>query len=179
MLESKESRILQPLLNFYSYHSHISQLIDITRLKKKKLPLRVFEWFVTNYSKKKDIRYDIKRPNGKIETFVVYQSYKAQLKGHKKTYFDPFCRGPSIVLEYVYPDTQEKMQFETAIRQLNFFKWAIENLIIEYISNHYDEIYKDMDDASKNKNDKSKRKELSKSIYNSFYSDNKITEHKY
>ena len=33
---------------------------------------------------------------------------------------------------------------ETTIGQLNFFKWAIENKIIEYIENHYQIIENDM-----------------------------------
>ena len=33
---------------------------------------------------------------------------------------------------------------ETTIGQLNFFKWAIENKIIDYIENHYNAILTDM-----------------------------------
>ena len=43
---------------------------------------------------------------------------------------------------------------ETTIGQLNFFKWAIENKIIDYIKEHYDDIEKDMND----RNSISKRK---------------------
>lgn len=170
-MESRDSRILKPLLEFYTLDSNITQLLNITILKTKKIPLRVFEWFVTNYSKKKDIRYNIQRPSGKIETFMVYNSYRTQLKGHKKNNFDPFCRGPSIVLEYISPISKEKISFETAIRQLNFFKWAIENLVIDYVEGHYDEIYEDMDTCLKSKETLSRR-ELSKSIYTGFYSTN-------
>ena len=37
---------------------------------------------------------------------------------------------------------------ETTIGQLNFFKWAIENKIIEYIQNNYSEIEKDMNERN-------------------------------
>ena len=33
---------------------------------------------------------------------------------------------------------------QTTIGQLNFFKWAIENQVLEYIENNYDEIELDM-----------------------------------
>ena len=33
---------------------------------------------------------------------------------------------------------------ETTIGQLNFFKWAIDNKILDYIERYYDEIEKDM-----------------------------------
>ena len=47
---------------------------------------------------------------------------------------------------------------ETTIGQLNFFKWAIENKIIDYIHEHYSEIEKDMNNrnsiSKRNKSDK-------------------------
>jgi hypothetical protein len=38
----------------------------------------------------------------------------------------------------------ESQNIETTIGQLNFFKWAIEHNIIEYIHEHYSEIESDM-----------------------------------
>jgi hypothetical protein len=104
----------------------------------------MFEWFVTNYSKKYNIRYDINRPDGTVQTFKVYQEYKSQVKSKKKENFDPYCRGPTIILQYKSPHDGKILSFQTGIRQLNFFKWAIENLIIDYIESNYDEIYKDL-----------------------------------
>ena len=62
---------------------------------------------------------------------------------------------------------------ETTIGQLNFFKWAIDNLIIDYIKDNYEEIELDMNNSynliKKQKKDKKenkerkKRQELSKS----------------
>ena len=37
---------------------------------------------------------------------------------------------------------------ETTIGQLNFFKWAIENKIIDYIKEHYEEIERDMNERN-------------------------------
>jgi hypothetical protein len=143
-METRQERILKKLLEFYSCDINIKQITDIVVFKTKKIPLRMFEWFVTNYSKKFNIRYDIKRPNGTIETFKVYQEYISQVKSKKKENFDPYCRGPTIILQYKSPHDEKIISFQTGIRQLNFFKWAIENLIIDYIESHYDEIYKDL-----------------------------------
>jgi hypothetical protein len=44
---------------------------------------------------------------------------------------------------------------ETTIGQLNFFKWASENRILDYIEQNYDTIEKDMN----TRNSTSKRKE--------------------
>ena len=52
---------------------------------------------------------------------------------------------------------------------MNFFKWAIDNLVIDYIKNNYDKIEEDMNSSIKkpnqtNKNkSRKKRQELSKS----------------
>src|SRR5438874_748758 len=99
-MESREQRAMRPLLEFFSHNANFKQFLDVVVFKTRHLPLRVLDWFVTNYSKKNDVCYKIKRPNGTLETFLVYRSYRAQLKGNKKKEFDPFCRGDTITLEY-------------------------------------------------------------------------------
>jgi hypothetical protein len=37
---------------------------------------------------------------------------------------------------------------ETTIGQLNFFKWAIENNIIDYIQSHFQEVEQDMNNCN-------------------------------
>ena len=116
----------------------------------KKISLRIIDWFVTNYSKKFNIFYCIycnqdgkntfdKEGNYIHKHFNTYQSYKSQLKSYSKKKFDPFCRRQRIEFEY-----KEGQKIETTVGQLNFFKWAIENLIIDYILLHYSEIEQDM-----------------------------------
>lgn len=179
--EGREQKILRPLLEFFSHNSNFKQFLDIVVFKTRNLPLRLLDWFVTNYSKKNDVCYDIKRPNGMLERLWVYRSYRAQLKGNKKKEFDPFCRGETITLEYESPSDGDKIAFETAICQLKFFKWAIENLVLNFVENHFNTIYSDMkvngSQSQKDKKnmltgstnmqigDKKKKNELSKSIY--------------
>jgi hypothetical protein len=101
------------------------------------ISLRIIDWFVTNYAKKYYTIYEIEKL-GAIR-FKVYNDYKLKLKAYSKKRFDPFCRWKRIQLPY--NDTQN---IETTIGQLNFFKWAIEHNIIEYIHEHYSEIESDM-----------------------------------
>jgi hypothetical protein len=61
------------------------------------------------------------------------------LKAYSKRRFDPFCRWERISIPY---DNNSFM--ETTIGQLNFFKWAIENRIVDYIEEHYQDIENDM-----------------------------------
>jgi hypothetical protein len=87
----------------------------------------------------------------------VYQDYKLKLKAYSKKNFDPFCRWERISIPY------EKDTFiETTIGQLNFFKWTLENDIIKYIEENYEEIENDMN----NRNSTSKRKDMKNDISN-------------
>jgi hypothetical protein len=171
------NKTLSNLLEFYSNSYNLKLFVDVVVLKKKDkyIPLRVFEWFVTNYTKKNNIYYDIERPNSKVETFYVYRSYQAQLKGNKKKEFDPFCRCEVKELQKLeYKDSDGKIySFHTSIGQLNFFRWVIQNLIIDYITKNYTTIYDDMEKNYKNKTNK--KTELSKSIYKSIIVNNNTT----
>jgi hypothetical protein len=81
--------------------------------------------------------------------FKVYNDYKLKLKAYSKKRFDPFCRWDRITIPY---DNENFM--ETTIGQLNFFKWAIENKIVDFIEQNYQDIENDMNhrnSTSKNK----------------------------
>lgn len=127
---------------------------------KSRISLRILDWFVTNYSKKFGTSYFIK--NNKKLNFIVYLNYKCQLKAYSKKQFDPFCRRERII--YIDKFNNE---ISTTVGQLNFFRWAIENKIINYIFNNIEIIEKDMfeslkDIYKKKKGSKRrKRKELS------------------
>ena len=86
------------------------------------------------------------------------------MKSFSKKRFDPFCRRQRIQFSC------NEEQIETTVGQLNFFKWAIDNLIIDYIKLHYSEIEEDMNESynmikkqKKNSKERKKREELSKS----------------
>jgi hypothetical protein len=108
---------------------------------------------------------------GQKSRFKVYNDYKLKLKAYSKKRFDPFCRWDRITIPY-----EDGNYIQTTLGQLNFFKWAIENRVIQYIENHYQEIEEDMnnrnstsrkrdpDDSncnSKNNKTRKKREELS------------------
>jgi HD-like signal output (HDOD) protein len=69
----------------------------------------------------------------------VYVDYKLKLKAYSKKRFDPFCRWDRITIPY-----KNGTFIQTTIGQLNFFKWAIENDIVQYIEQHYETIENDM-----------------------------------
>lgn len=141
--------LLDSLNNYYNDYN-LTNLNDI--LINSNISLRVIDWFVTNFSKKFNIEYNY---NSNIVN--VYVSYKSQLKSYSKKYFDPFCRRNRI---------NYKNSVSTTIGQLNFFKWAITNGVIDYVVNNYKTIEEDMNTSMRKKTKiKRKRKELSASSY--------------
>ena len=91
----------------------------------------------------------------------MYLKYKAQLKAYSKKHFDPFCRRNRI--NYYYSETEYMV---TTIGQLNFFRWAIEYKILEYIKDNLCEIEMDMNKNIK-REDELKRSKKRNKVLNS------------
>ena len=123
------------------------------------ISIRVIEWFVTNYCTKKNIAFIRKDKNNKDIYFNVYLNYKSQLKSYNKDLFDPFCRGEELIDFHIKDNTY----IVTNIPQLNFFKWALEYDIVDYIVTNLNDIYKDMteNNSKAQKKADNKRQELS------------------
>jgi len=128
-IECKPELVISSLQRFYGSHPEIDKVLLYLN-GEAPLSLRIIDWFVTKYSRKNFIRYPL---NG--QEFLVYLSYKGQLKAYSKQYFDPNCRRERIMFKI--PDHE---QFMTTIGKLNFFRWALESNILEYIEAHEEEI---------------------------------------
>lgn len=144
--------LLNNLLAFYDKNDNLQKMLKIIT-GETKVSLRIVDWFATNYAKKNYTLYDIVDDvTGNIRRFKVYLDYKLRLKAYSKHKFDPFCRWERISIPY-----KDGKFIETTIGQLNFFKWTLENNVIQYIEENYDEIEKDMN----SRNSTSRRKEPS------------------
>jgi hypothetical protein len=157
--------LMKNLMEFYKDRNHLHKMMRIIN-GESKISLRIVDWFVTNFAKKNYTVYELMMPDiqSTSHRFKVYNDYKLKLKSYSKKRFDPFCRWERITIPY---DDEKCM--ETTIGQLNFFKWAIENNIIEYIDTHYDAIESDMN----SRNSTSKRKH---SLKNSSVVSNELVE---
>ena len=141
--------LLNNLLEFYNNDDNLTRMLKIIT-GESKISLRIVDWFATNYAKKNYTLYDITNISGEKIRFKVYFDYKLRLKAYSKKRFDPFCRWDRISIPY-----KDGTCIETTIGQLNFFKWALENKVVDYIEQYYDIIEKDMN----SRNSTSKRKE--------------------
>jgi hypothetical protein len=146
-LNSRHVVIMNKIKKFYNHKNNLQILISIIN-GDSYLSLRVIDYFVTNYAREKEIIYDI-ATNNKKENFMVYYSYKSQLKAYSKKQFDPFCRRERILFFIDKYDGISNDPIRTTIGQLNFFRWAIKNNILDYIYNNYESIENEMNKFSK------------------------------
>jgi hypothetical protein len=147
-LHTQNDLLMNNLMNFYNERENLLKMMSIIN-GESKISLRLVDWFVTNFAKKYYTVYELNTKHDESMRFKVYNDYKLKLKAYSKRRFDPFCRWERISIPY---DNEKYM--ETTIGQLNFFKWAIENNIIQYIENNYSSIENDMNhrnSTSKNK----------------------------
>lgn len=135
-IHCKQELIIQSLQRFYSAREDINEIVDLLK-GTSDVSLRLIDWFVTNYSKNHNTSYIL---NG--SEFVVYMNYKNQLKAYSKKLFDPFCRRERILFQI-----PEYEPFLTTVGKLNFFRWALEKGILDYIKCHQPEIEKEMNTA--------------------------------
>lgn len=140
---SHDDALYPRLMEFYKKHpQHMATFVKI--VTESTLSLRIIEWFVTNYAKQYGTEYVLKTG----DLCRVNVGYRLLLKSYHKKFVDPFCRGKGNRLIHLpYNDTH---MIETTHAQLNFFKWAFENEIIDYITANYDAINADMQKRGSN-----------------------------
>ena len=141
---TQNNLLLDNLIKFYNINDNLHKMLKIIN-GQSSISLRIVDWFATNYAKQKFTTYNLKNGN----RFKVYNDYKLKLRSYSKKRFVPFCRWERITIPY-----DDTTSVQTTIGQLNFFKWAIENEVIDFIQDNYKTIENDMN----NRNSTSKRK---------------------
>lgn len=173
------------LLKFYKNPVNKKIFMSIIR-QETPISLRLLDWLVTNYSKKHNIHYEVNplNPNTSFnldkDTYVISSNhfnmwidYKNQLKSYSKRLFDPFQRRQRILLNFethnvrVLDDDEQPEEDNniviTTVGQLNFFRWAINNKVIDYAFEYNEDIESDMlSSADKRSTNKTGRRQLSK-----------------
>ncbi len=171
---TKEETLINFLLNFYKHK--MSLFRDII-YQNTPLSLRLLDWLVTNYSKKYNIIYPLGSSND-IVYFNIYLDYKNQLKAYSKKFFDPFCRQKRLIIntntfkwrEYT-DECISDAEIVTTVGQLNFFRWFIDNKILDYALSNIHLVDADMITTMASKK-KGKRTVLSPSAVKGIYTNN-------
>lgn len=135
-ITNSKDLLMLSLSRFYT-KTMINKIMNIIE-GQSNISLRLIDWFVTNYSKKYNTVITKEKSNNIIH-FNVYLSYRSQLKAYSKQLFDPFRRRDRITFFY-----DKDNSIETTIGQLNFFRWIIQNEILDYIISNIKEIETDM-----------------------------------
>ena len=145
MVNSKDQLLMKDLSKFFN-NDTIQKILPIT-LGQSKISLRVLDWFITNYCKNNNIIL-----NNNKKYYNIHLDYKSQLKAFSKKQFDPFCRRERILFYY-----KENNYITTTVGQLNFFKWAVENNILDYVENNLKDIEENMNKTNRLKIEANKK----------------------
>jgi hypothetical protein len=132
-IHCKQELIITSLQKFYSDRTDADEILQHLQ-GTSTISLRLIDWFVTNYAKQYNTSYIL---NG--QEYLVYTNYKSQLKAYSKKLFDPFCRRERIMFQL-----NGHEPFLTTVGKLNFFRWAIEKGILDYIKSNFSKIEKEM-----------------------------------
>lgn len=153
---------MNSLTRFFSKPANWKKMVPIVD-GKSDISLRLVDWFVTNYSKTNNTVLLRQRSDGMgTEPINVYINYRSQLRAFSKHLFDPFRRQEKF--DFVYDKTNQQA-IQTTIGQLNFFRWAIENDILDYIERNRERILSDMNqEETIAVSDSAVRKNLSASV---------------
>jgi len=149
----QRSLLLTSLTQYYQQHpDYAYKLRDILN-GASPVSLRIIDWFVTHYAKKQKVNYWLtgnkqycystlpSQSLSDVFKFYLYVDYRAQLKSYTKLLFDPFRRHERI--SFIIQSKPLEI-IETTVGQLNFFRWAFENHVIDYMTEQLDKIENDM-----------------------------------
>eukprot|EP00899_Mesostigma_viride_P000901 jgi/Mesvir1/10811/Mv21207-RA.1 len=129
------------LQRFYTNEGNFDTLYEFACPEGKKrssgVSLRVIEWLVTNYAKTHKVEYPME---GASIPFNLYMAYREQTDVYSKRMFDPFARRTKTKLVSARGDRE----IVTTPGQMNFFRWAINNGVVEYAKVHHEDIRADL-----------------------------------
>lgn len=154
-----------------SWNAERLNVVSETVLKRSGFTFSHIDWLCVNYSATYDIHYPLNNQEGIPTEFYINEEYNKNLDVFCRLYFDAFSRNQRILVEYqdttgkISPKDPSSTDIEwdsmqevgvrnvggrtmvyliTAVAQLLFFQWAIDNKVVEYCRTHAVEIDRDM-----------------------------------
>ena len=78
---SADQVLLKTLTKFYENDEYFNKMYKyVVKPRQSKVSLRVLEWFVINYAKKKNVGYEFEKPDGTKDYIIVFSDYQNRLK---------------------------------------------------------------------------------------------------
>jgi len=164
MTDTGKELLLSSLSVFYDRNEEYLNILKTIIDGKHQLSLRMIDWLITIYAKNNNMVYWINLNDDKIyydlpadntnnfKKINLYLDYRSQLKSFKKINFDSFRRHDRI--SFI---SNKGISIETTIGQLNFFKWAFNNRVINYAIENQKIIYDNMSKNSYKRTMKNKK----------------------
>jgi hypothetical protein len=176
--EMDKKLLFEQLIPFFnnSKHFEILKMMIIKNAPKKRdllpetlgdntpIPLRVIDHTCTRYASERDAYCTILTRTGEIVKKNLKGRYDSKLKQHSKKRFDVYKRQyPNYgLLEIQFKNGDV---IETTLAQLNFFKWAISEGVLDFIRKNYIKIGNHLKEQKKNKTEKNKRKRVEQQTF--------------
>lgn len=124
------STLIETLSSYFYSDTNRIQRVRPYLEKTSNISLRLIDWYVSVYVKNNPVLLH-------DNTFDISNSHSLHLKSYSKRLFDPFQRNECIRLHLSDSD-----YIDTTISQLNFFKWASQNGVLDHIENNVGDIQK-------------------------------------
>lgn len=136
-LNPKQLELYESLDRFFT-EPMLTDIIIPIQSQQKSICLRTLEHLVTSYSRPDSHNVEYLRSPTDRFPWNLYSSYQDLLKYDNKKKFDPFRRGDRILFK------KGSTELVTTLAQLNFFRWSIQNKVIDWALEHAEEIKADM-----------------------------------
>ena len=139
MTQTRSERIETMLDAWFAAHSTERCRAESIVAGGDPVSLRMLDWFCTNYARNSRVVYVSDNTRGVVD---VHAAYKSALATFHKQLFDPFGRtGGEPRGKRPCRNTRT---LRLRMRQKNFFRWAVELGVIDYVTAHVGEIEHDM-----------------------------------
>lgn len=131
-----KQRELYDLLDKFFTEEHLKDIIIPILSHKRPIRMRTLEYLVTTYAPIHNVQY--RRDERDLTPWNLYESYRRELKFGNKKKVDMYKRGAK------FPFRKGNSEITTSVSQLGFFRWAIQNKVIDWAMAHSEAIKKEM-----------------------------------
>jgi hypothetical protein len=142
--------LMSCLIKFYKDKRNRERMLAIIN-GKARISLRLIDWFITNFARDNNTSIITVIDGSTTQHYNIHTHYRLQLNAFSKQLFDPFRRRERTEVKV------GNQIIETTVGQLNFFKWLIQNKILDYIEENYNAIENDMMRSQKEKKEEGRQ----------------------